>query len=84
MGLQEEEEVIKERSPIAERIWSNDRSIQEDQCRMYTGGLVRDLYREKRCRTLKGARCRINEEDSGKGLVRRLGQGSMRKILVSD
>ena len=45
MGLQEEEEVIKERSPIAERIWSNGGFIQEDRCRMYTGGLVRDLYR---------------------------------------
>ena len=36
MGLQEEEEVIKERSPIAERIWSNGRSIQEDWCGTYT------------------------------------------------
>lgn len=35
MGLQEEEEVIKERSPIAERIWSNGGSIQEERCRIY-------------------------------------------------
>ena len=37
MGLQEEEEVIKERSPIAERIWSNGGTIQEDRCRTCTG-----------------------------------------------
>ena len=45
MGLQEEEEVIKERSLIAERIRSNGGRIQEDRCRMYTGGLVSDVYR---------------------------------------
>ena len=37
MGLQEEEEVIKERSLIAERIRSNVGRIQEDWCRTYTG-----------------------------------------------